>query len=161
MPSKSNLVFAAVVFVVLGGIAAAYINVISGGGTSPAVVANSGDAKVVALGKTVYASNCAACHGVNLKGQPNWRVKKANGVLPAPPHDATGHTWHHTDQMLFSVVKLGGQANAPKSFISGMPAFGKKLSDNEIVAALAYIKSRWPENIRKRQAQLSRNASGQ
>lgn len=52
----------------------------------------SADEGRITLGKTVYAANCAACHGVNLEGQANWREWLANGRLPAPPHDKTGHT---------------------------------------------------------------------
>ena len=76
-------------------------------------------------------------------------------MLPAPPHDASGHTWHHPDQLLFEITKFGGQKNAPEGFISAMPEFGDILNDEEIWASLAYIKSRWPENIRKRHAQMS------
>jgi mono/diheme cytochrome c family protein len=32
-----------------------------------------------------------------------------------------------------------------------MPAFGDKLSDDDIWAVLAYIKSRWPTEIRRAQ----------
>ena len=51
----------------------------------------------IVQGKTVYTANCAACHGANLEGQANWRERLDNGRLPAPPHDKTGHTWHHPD----------------------------------------------------------------
>ena len=56
---------------------------------------------VVNLGKAIYAENCASCHGVVLEGQANWRQRDAEGYLPAPPHDETGHTWHHPDPYLF------------------------------------------------------------
>jgi mono/diheme cytochrome c family protein len=41
-----------------------------------------------------------------------------------------------------------------------MPAFGNVLTDAEIWAVLAYIKSRWPTEIRERQAEISRRAKG-
>lgn len=65
-----------------------------------------------ALGSTVYVQQCAACHGANLEGQPNWRKRKPDGRLPAPPHDATGHTWEHSDEVLFRVTKEGFQTFA-------------------------------------------------
>ncbi len=65
-----------------------------GPGTSGADAANP---KMVALGRTVYAEHCAECHGKNLEGEPDWRTPKADGTLPAPPHDDSGHTWHHGD----------------------------------------------------------------
>ena len=75
------------------------------------------DAEVVALGETVYAAQCAACHGASLEGQPNWRERGADGRLPAPPHDATGHTWHHPDAVLFELTKHG----LPKEIGNGEP----------------------------------------
>lgn len=117
--------------------------------------ARASDAELVARGKVVYAENCADCHGADLQGEPNWRVKKADGTLPAPPHDETGHTWHHHDQLLFDYTKHGGQALAPDGFKSNMPAFGEVLSDNDIWAVLAFIKSRWPTDVQRRQQSLN------
>ncbi|MEP4474670.1 MAG: cytochrome c, partial [Lentilitoribacter sp.] len=62
--------------------------------------------EIVDLGKQIYADNCASCHGVNLEGKtPNWRSLGPDGKLPAPPHDQSGHTWHHTDELLFNITK--------------------------------------------------------
>ncbi|MEK9752652.1 MAG: cytochrome c [Rhodospirillaceae bacterium] len=118
--------------------------------------ARPSEAKQVALGAKLYAANCATCHGDKLQGEPNWRYKKADGTLPAPPHDASGHTWHHNDQLLFDYTKQGGQALAPEGFKSGMPAFSGTLSDDDIWAVLAFIKSRWPKEILARQNRLNR-----
>lgn len=126
-----------------------------------ALVADPADARQVALGQAVYDRACASCHGKNLEGQPNWQQQLPTGGLPAPPHDETGHTWHHADELLFRVTKHGGQSVAPRSFKSNMPAFAGTLTDAEIMAALAYIKSRWPAPIRERQAELSKRQRGQ
>ena len=40
-----------------------------------------------------------------------------------------------------------------------MVGFGDRLSDEEIWAALAFIKSRWPETVRRRQAEINRRAA--
>ena len=45
------------------------------------------DTALVSAGKTVYATHCAACHGAQLEGQPDWRHAGPDGRLPAPPHD--------------------------------------------------------------------------
>jgi len=119
------------------------------------------DPRQVERGRAVYADACALCHGKNLEGQPNWRVPRPSGDYPAPPHDRDGHTWHHPDRVLFRITKHGGQAEAPPGFKSGMPGFGNALSDADILAVLAYIKSRWPEDIRTRQAEVSRRSRGQ
>ena len=119
--------------------------------------ADTNSQQVLALGQEVYAEACASCHGVNLEGQPNWRTRLESGRLPAPPHDATGHTWHHPDEMLFSMTKFGPQDFAGlDDYESDMPAFEDVLSDQEIWAVLAYIKSTWPAEIRARQEDINR-----
>jgi hypothetical protein len=72
--------------------------------------ADPADAKQVQAGQAVYAQHRAVYHGANLEGQPNWQQPLPTGGLPAPPHDETGHTWHHADALLFKIVKLGGQS---------------------------------------------------
>ena len=126
----------------------------------PAGTANAGDPALVALGQGLYAAHCAACHGSALEGQPNWKTPNADGTLPAPPHDVSGHTWHHPDSVLFRITRSGGQAAAPAGFVSGMPAFGDKLGAREIWAVLAFIKSTWPADIRARQDAIDRRAAG-
>ena len=109
-------------------------------------------------GEDLYADYCAACHGANLEGQENWRSPGDDGRLPAPPHDETGHTWHHGDQLLFRYTKLGGtavMAAQEVEFDSGMPGFEDQLSDQEIWNILGYIKSTWPERIQEVQAARS------
>jgi mono/diheme cytochrome c family protein len=107
--------------------------------------ANPRDAAQVALGAKVYAQHCAACHGAKLEGQPSWRSRPANGRMPAPPHDESGHTWHHTEEVLFGITKEGLVPGkyAPPGYTSDMPAYANVLSDAEIWAVLAYIKSHW------------------
>ncbi len=123
------------------------------------------DKKVAAvnLGERVYAQNCAACHGARLEGQPNWRARLPNGRLPAPPHDETGHTWHHPDEVLFGITKNGlVPPYAPRDYESDMPAFAGKLSDEEIWAVLAYIESHWTSrDVLEARAEMTRNARRQ
>ena len=87
-------------------------------------------------GEENYQAHCASCHGVDLEGQPNWRTMKADGSLPAPPHDETGHTWHHDTKMLFDYTKYGGQktlaAVGINDYKSGMPGYEDVLSDLQI-----------------------------
>lgn len=112
--------------------------------------ADTADARAVEVGRAVYATHCASCHGERMEGQPNWRERRPDGRLPAPPHDASGHTWHHPDRQLFEITKRGVAGIVP-GYQSDMPAYGDTLSDQEIWAVIAYIKSRWPEAIRRRQ----------
>ena len=112
--------------------------------------ADATDPALVGLGQTVYRQHCASCHGARMEGQPNWQERRADGRLPAPPHDETGHTWHHSDRQLFAITKRGVAGIVP-GYQSDMPAYADIISDREIWAALAYIKSSWPAAIRARQ----------
>jgi mono/diheme cytochrome c family protein len=114
------------------------------------------DAKRVAVGQALYQEHCVSCHGADLQGEPDWRQRKPNGELPAPPHDASGHTWHHSDEQLFAMTKHGMARFAPPDYKSAMPSFVGKLSDDEIRSVLSFIKSTWPAEIRERQQSLGR-----
>ena len=117
-------------------------------------------ADMVAQGQEIYTQSCASCHGVSLEGQPNWKRRLENGRMPAPPHDETGHTWHHSDRNLFVITKVGVEAVVP-GYESDMPAFEAVLTDDQIAAVLAYIKSTWPEKQREFQAEVSANDKGE
>ena len=119
------------------------------------------DVAVVDLGQVVYAENCASCHGVALEGQANWRQRDADGYLPAPPHDETGHTWHHPDSYLFLMTKYGIEEMIGKTYPNNMPAYRDKLSDEEILATLSYIKSTWSSRIQRQHNQINARAKEQ
>jgi mono/diheme cytochrome c family protein len=125
------------------------------------LVAGCGEGSLgLAEGKRLYDLHCASCHGLKLEGQPNWQKRMASRKLPAPPHDESGHTWHHPDEVLFGITKHGlVPPYAPPGYPSDMPAFAGTLSDAEINAVLAYIKSHWksPDLLRARE-ELLRNA---
>ncbi len=118
------------------------------------------DPGVVARGAEIYAEACAGCHGAKLEGEANWRQRKADGRLPAPPHDRSGHTWHHPDFMLFLLTKHGPAALMEgRAYETDMPGFADSLSDREIVAVLSYIKSTWPPAIRARHDKINARAA--
>lgn len=150
---KSTVIASIIAVAAVAGIGAWYVS-------SPGAPAgaDADNPEQVALGKRVYAAQCASCHGVRLEGQPDWRGRNPDGTLRAPPHDASGHTWHHPDGQLFDVTRRGGQASAPPGFVSAMPGFGAALKDDQIWAVLAFIKSRWPRTIRNRQAAINARA---
>ncbi|MCW8916783.1 MAG: cytochrome c [Magnetovibrio sp.] len=146
----------AVITVIGVGIGALFM-----GSNSEATSADTSNPELVALGKQVYADNCASCHGAELRGQPNWRDRDDEGYLPAPPHDETGHTWHHDDNLLFKITKEGTASIAPVDYKTNMNGFAEILSDTEIWASLAYIKSTWPEQQRASQERMTRNSQQQ
>lgn len=115
---------------------------------------------MVEQGREIYAESCAACHGAKLEGQPDWRRRTEDGRMPAPPHDESGHTWHHADRDLFTITKHGVGAVVP-GYESDMPAFEGLLSDDEIKAVLAYIKTSWSERARSYQAEISAESGDQ
>lgn len=113
------------------------------------------DPVAVSVGQEIYGNACAGCHGKKLEGQQNWNERRADGRLPAPPHNEQGHTWHHPDRQLFEITKYGTAAFAPQGYQTDMMGYQDVLSDKEILAVLAYIKAQWPSSIQKRHDALT------
>ncbi|MGE4591858.1 c-type cytochrome [Alcaligenes sp.] len=151
--TRRKLVFGVVGVVIIGAAAVLYSTIRPSG---PAFI-DPADQSLVMQGKAIYANNCAACHGESLQGQPNWRERMSNGRLPAPPHDKSGHTWHHPDAMLVDMVRNGlvPGKTAPPGYVSDMPAYRDILSDQEIIAVLTYIKSTWPPKVLEAQKEVT------
>ena len=119
------------------------------------IILRDSDPETVERGRAVYAANCASCHGADLQGQPNWRSPDEDGRLPAPPHDETGHTWHHDSHTLLRLTKYGtGALIGNPDYASNMPIYEGILSDDEIIAVLSYIKSTWPKDVRARHDEI-------
>jgi mono/diheme cytochrome c family protein len=120
--------------------------------------ADAGNSAQVARGRQVYLSYCAECHGTRLEGQPDWQALLPEGGRKAPPHDETGHTWHHPDRVLFEITKFGGQPFSPAGYKNNMPGYAERLSDADIWASIAFIKSRWSDEIQEKHAQINQRA---
>ena len=144
---NKKLVLAGVAGIAVAITAALFLGISHGGKENSAAYIDPADQMLVARGKEIYADQCASCHGAKLEGQADWRQRLPNGRLPAPPHDESGHTWHHPDAVLVDIVTNGlvPGKTAPEGYESDMPAYGNILSDHDIVAVLAYIKSTWPK----------------
>lgn len=112
-------------------------------------VSHEPDEARLAHGAALYKANCAACHGADLQGEPDWQRRNADGTMRAPPHTDRGHTWQHADAYIFAYIKEGGTKTN-----SVMPAFADTLSDDAIGAVMDYIKSTWPDQVRGFQAQM-------
>ena len=126
-----------------------YFFTINSNKSNASINLNTTDNSIIENGKQIYAKNCASCHGVNLEGQKNWMSRLPDGLMPAPPHDQTGHTWHHPDRYLFMVTKYGIEEFIGEKYPNNMPAYKDILSDKEIIAVLSYIKSTWPTKIKE------------
>lgn len=115
------------------------------------------DPQEVARGQAIYEANCASCHGPDGKGSANWQEQNPDGTYRPPPHDSTGHTWHHGDGLLYRTIHDGGAFYETPGFKSAMPAFGNRLANEEIVAVITYLKSLWGLEERTFQAEVSLN----
>jgi mono/diheme cytochrome c family protein len=104
------------------------------------------DRQAAALGEPLYLQSCAACHGADLRGAPDWKTSLEDGSFPPPPHDDSGHTWHHPDFLLLQIMAEGGL-----SYGGVMPGFSAQLSETEMAAILEYLKSRWSRESREYQ----------
>ncbi len=104
---------------------------------------------LVKAGRVVYQQQCASCHGARGEAAPNWQQPDARGELPAPPHDPKGHTWKHSDAMLYRIVRDGWRDPFNKTDSLTMPAFARVLSPKETRAVITYLKTLWTPEQRR------------
>jgi mono/diheme cytochrome c family protein len=116
---------------------------LAGGGPPPL------DPRHVEAGRKIYQESCASCHGLRGDGQANWDAPNAKGELPAPPHNAEGHTWKHSDAMLYRMTSKGWRDLFNKTRHLTMPAFGEQLSDEQIRDVITYLKTLWTPEQRQ------------
>jgi mono/diheme cytochrome c family protein len=114
------------------------------------------DRDQVARGRQAYLRHCAACHGPNAEGAPDWQKPDARGNLPPPPHDDHGHTWRHPDAQLAEIIRDGWRDPFNQTPELTMPPFEGVLSDEEIAALIAYFKSLWSPERRRYQEERNR-----
>lgn len=119
--------------------------------------ASGADPETLALGQAIYAEHCASCHGPSGEGAPDWEQTTAAGEMPAPPHDSTGHTWRHSDALLYRIVEQGWRDPFNRTERLTMPRFEDTLDPSEIRAVLEYIKTLWTPEQRQFQAAESQD----
>lgn len=107
-------------------------------------------------GRYIYREYCASCHGPRGQGARGWERRDRNGELPAPPHDRHGHTWKHSDAMLYRLVQQGWRDPFNKTDRLTMPAFKGRLPRADTVAVIDYLKTLWSPKQRRFQAEESR-----
>ena len=111
--------------------------------SEPVAVSSSEQSDAVSgprTGSQIFASTCAVCHGAEGEGADDWMVRDEDGRLPPPPLNGDGHTWHHSDGVLYRIVSEGG---AGIGFGSNMPGFKGQLTREEIIAVIEYVKTLW------------------
>jgi mono/diheme cytochrome c family protein len=108
------------------------------------------DPQAVVRGEALYLQYCASCHGADLSGDPDWKTPGPDGAYPPPPHDSSGHTWHHPDGLLLEIIRDGSP------FLpSNMPAFGSVLTDGDVMAIIEYLKANWGTEEREYQRSVT------
>jgi len=159
MTRRAHRAWVALAVVAAGAAGAAAWWQLGRGDGAAAALLRPDDEQVLARGREVYRAHCASCHGARLEGQPDWRQRGADGLLAAPPHDASGHTWHHPDEVLFAITKHGvAQVAGMAGYATAMPVYDGVLDDDDIVAVLSWIKSQWPAHVRAKHDQINRQA---
>lgn len=116
------------------------------------------DDETLSQGRALYEQYCASCHGQEGQGQPDWNQKNDRGELPAPPHDPEGHTWKHSDRMLYNIVAEGWRDPWNETDRKTMPAFKDILTPTEIRSVIEYLKTMWTPEQRQHQEEESLDA---
>jgi len=110
----------------------------------------------IQLGSQLYATNCASCHGEQLQGNPKWNITTdEDGDNLPPPLNGTGHTWHHSPEQLFNIIKYG--LKIYNEGYKGKMQSNPDLSDEDVWSILAYIKYVWPESIRQKYDSMTKH----
>lgn len=106
------------------------------------------------LGQQVYNLRCAHCHGYNGEGQLANTIENTMtlGMLTIPPHDSTGHTWQHPDQLLIRTIREG-ISNPLDQF--PMEPYASVMTDEEIRAVIAYMRLWWTDEQRAHQQRVT------
>ena len=108
----------------------------------------------VQAGGALYQQHCAECHGPDASGTADWRQVGPDGKYPPPPLNGTAHTWHHHLDGLRRTLRVGG---VPLG--GSMPGFADKLSDQDVDAVLAWVQSRWSDDIYTQWQDINARAS--
>jgi len=87
-------------------------------------------------GALLYASNCVSCHG---------GLNEFAALPGIPVHGPSGHTWGHPDSALIKLI-IDGRAGLPRPGATlTMPAFGNRLSPDQVSSIVLFIKSSWTD----------------
>jgi mono/diheme cytochrome c family protein len=93
-------------------------------------------------GRTLFQTYCAACHGAQAQGDPEWRRKNPDGTWRPPALNGTAHAWHHPAWELREQIRTG---SAPG--VGNMPPFAGVLTDEEIDSIILWFQSLWPDEV--------------
>lgn len=140
-----------VIFLIIAGCTAQPATPFTNPQGTPYPPVPTSDAAQIKLGQQVYQATCAVCHGANAEGALNWLTPDATGNFPPPPHDDNGHTWHHSDRVLYEMIRDGMSDPLRPNSPVRMPSFGNRLSDAEIRAIIVYFQSLWSPEHREYQ----------
>lgn len=93
------------------------------------------DTEAIAAGESLYAVNCAACHGETGMGDG----AAAAGLDPKPASLADEHMMSElTDGYLYWRISTGG---AMEPFNSAMPAWGETLTEDQVWQLVSFVRS--------------------
>ena len=87
--------------------------------------------------RVILRANCASCHGADLTGAADWKPPRTTALSAAAPRLLRPH---------LARPRPRPDRNHPRRLRlpqSRMPAFGDRLTDEDIEAILEFIKTSW------------------
>ena len=91
-------------------------------------------------GVRLYQELCAACHGPEAQGHPDWSNPK---VVAAPPLNGTGNAWKRSKQEMIAIIKKGANRHGT----AVMPGWSGRLSESDIDDIINWYQALWPPDV--------------
>jgi len=99
----------------------------------------------IARGAKIFEENCAQCHGPQAQGHPDWQTPSDGTFAAAPPLDGSGNEHKRTRSELLNVIRNGARKNG----LEVMPAWQRRLSNQEMEDVVTWFQSLWPPEVYK------------
>ncbi len=103
-------------------------------------------AESIARGAAVFQQRCAECHGPGGQGHPDWRPKRDDKLVVAPPLNGSGPAARRKKAELKKIITEGVSLGG----IPVMPKWNGRLNESDIDDVITWFQALWPPEVYER-----------